>query len=449
MGPINKKDENEAPKPAMPQLQPSEGPMCSEQKSQRSKEGEILSSRRQELINKEHLTDNEISERLASELKRTSKSIASQIWRLIDSKRLEENPYKQKGFSDEENSKLISRRQELIHKEHITDKVISKQLAPELKRTPASIGGHIRTLIKSKQLEENPNKKERREFSDEENAKLILRRPEFINRERLTDAEISKRLAPELKRTPGSIRVQIRTLIKSKQLDENPYKVKDLSDKETAKIISRRQELIDKEHLTDNEISKRLAPKLKRSSGSISNHIRRLIESKQLEENPNKRGRKEFSDKENAKLISRRQELIDKEYLTDKTISGRLASELDRTPASIDFQIRKLINAKKLEENPNKQKQFSDEENANIISRRQELIDNEHLKDGEISNRLVSELNRTPNAINTQIRKLVKSKNLEENPYKTKCSNTEDAKSQIEALLRKYVEQEGSAEAGS
>ena len=383
MGPINKKDENEAPKPAMPQLQPSEGPMCSEQKSQRSKEGEILSSRRQELINKEHLTDNEISERLASELKRTSKSIASQIWRLIDSKRLEENPYKQKGFSDEENSKLISRRQELIHKEHITDKVISKQLAPELKRTPASIGGHIRTLIKSKQLEENPNKKERREFSDEENAKLILRRPEFINRERLTDAEISKRLAPELKRTPGSIRVQIRTLIKSKQLDENPYKVKDLSDKETAKIISRRQEL------------------------------------------------------------------IDKEYLTDKTISGRLASELDRTPASIDFQIRKLINAKKLEENPNKQKQFSDEENANIISRRQELIDNEHLKDGEISNRLVSELNRTPNAINTQIRKLVKSKNLEENPYKTKCSNTEDAKSQIEALLRKYVEQEGSAEAGS
>jgi hypothetical protein len=79
-----------------------------------------------------------------------------------------------KRFTADEVKKLIRRRNELANV--FIDAVISRKLAPEFGRSQYSIGNQIRKLIREGKLDENPNKKKRREprqLSKMSNAQLI------------------------------------------------------------------------------------------------------------------------------------------------------------------------------------------------------------------------------------------------------------------------------------
>ena len=421
-----------------------------------AEEDAIIQSERPKLIEK-GLVDYGIAKVLIQKLPgRTAGSIDAQIRQLISENKLNENPNKHEiaEFTIEDDAIIQSERPKLIEK-GLTDGGISKELTTKFPgRSAGAIDSHIRRLVSKKKLNDNPNKQANVVFTIEENAIIQSERPKLIEKG-LTDGEISKELTRNLPgRTVASINNQIRRLLSKKKLDENSNKKEtvEFTIEDDAIIQSERSKLIEK-GLTDGGISKELTKNLLgRTASSIIQRISVLIDSKRLKENPHKQT--SFSEEDNAKLISRRQKLIDNEHLNDGEVSRQLAPELKRTIHSIKSQIKRLIESNKLDENPYRQehKEFSDEDNAKIKCGRQELIDKEHLTDFGISMRLALVIERSPGTIDSYIRNLIKVKQLKENPYKRHYKRipggAEDAKAQIEALLRKYTEQEGPATAG-
>jgi transposase len=120
---------------------------------------ETIKRRRNELMGKGE-TDNHISAVISKELKRSAGSINNKIHRLVKSGELPKNPNKQtkQDFTPEEIETIKRRRNELMG-EGQQDKQISRILSEELQRSASSINNKIRRLVKSGELQENPNKR--------------------------------------------------------------------------------------------------------------------------------------------------------------------------------------------------------------------------------------------------------------------------------------------------
>ena len=253
-------------------------------------------------------------------------------------------------------------------------------------------------------------------FTDSETSVIDSKRPKLIEKG-LTDFEISKELTKNLPgRTAGTIDYYIRKLIKKDKLDENPNKTLNFTDKEDIIIQSERLKLIE-EGLTDNEIAKKLTKRLTdRTAGTIVERIKRLVNEHKLCPNSNKM--LYFTGKEDAIIQLERSKLI-KKGLTDTAISNKLAKILPgRTVSSIDAYVRRLVKEHKLNANPNKQFEFTAEEDATIQSERPKLI-KQGLKDKKISVVLTNIiLRRTSGVIDHRIRRLIKEHKLDENPNK-------------------------------
>lgn len=315
-----------------------------------------------------------------------------------------------KPYTHQDIGLIRSRRRELSLL-GLNDSAVAKKLAKELSRAAAAIKEKIRRLVKSGDFEETPNKQ--LIFTAEETHRLKTQRAELIH-QGLTDWRIANELAIELRRPVHSIVAKLIRLIASGQLEENPNKHLVFTPEETARIKARRAKMI-KRGLTDRAIARRLSKELKRSVNSIFTKIRKLVTSKELEENPNRRLNLTYFEIE--RIILRRRELIER-GLVDEVIAKRMGKELNRSAGVVRNRIQRLIRSGQLEENQNRIIDFSDAELEQIRSRRNELIEG-GLADGAIAGILARELgSRKRMAFYNKIRTLVKLGQLPENPHK-------------------------------
>jgi len=350
-----------------------------------------MKTRRQELMGK-GLNDSQISRTLAGELDRSERSIDGKIEELIGGGEMAANPNKRRSlpFSEGEESRLISRRKELIQV-GLHDKAISGVLASELKGHSSQAFAHkIRILLESKRIEPNPNRGFR--FRDTTIVKIVSMHNELAVKG-LSDKEISAAVAKELgdEKKWNTILAKIKKLVQDGVLIENKNVSAHsaFSDSEDSVLFSRFDGLV-KEGLPDVEIAAQFAKTLGRPQGSIRNRMKHLRMKGRLQANPNNMTK--FSPEETAILRSKRAELIAQGY-TDRRISSVLAGILNRPAGSIDQKMRDLVKAGLLKCNPNKRDAaiFTAAEVDTIITVRNELL-KEGRTDGAISKTLAKRM---------------------------------------------------------
>ncbi len=196
-------------------------------------------------------------------------------------------------------------------------------------------------------------KRTRKPFSKAEIARIIRVRTVLITKG-LTDGEISGVLTGKINgRRSDVITDKINALIRSGRLVENPNKRgHEFSEQEIAGIVSKRKKLM-KKGFTDHEIARLLETDL-RPACSLVEKIDALVAKGELEKNPNKRERRNFTDEEYEHIVLRRKELM-LNGLTDRAISIVLEGEMaGRSHGTIKNYIGMLVSIGVLDKNLNK-----------------------------------------------------------------------------------------------
>ena len=137
----------------------------------------FIKTRRTDLI-QSGFNDNAIAQKLAKEMpKRGKESIRRKIDILIKAGELQENPNKREKtyFTKDEIAFIKKRRQQFMEK-GLTDNAIAQKLAGEMHQKAMTIGYKIRNMIKSGELNDNPNKVKpgpKRSLSDDQILKQL------------------------------------------------------------------------------------------------------------------------------------------------------------------------------------------------------------------------------------------------------------------------------------
>ena len=132
-----------------------------------------------------------------------------------------------------------------------------------------------------------------------------------------------------------------------------------------------------------------------------------------------------FTQTEIDYVISRRMGL-EKEGMNEKWISEKIAGEIGRSAGSIRQMIGKLVHSRRLAENRNKLRWFSEQEIDLIIRRRIEF-EEEGMNDNQIGKRIAEEMGRIASSVERKIWELVCSKRLPDNQNKQRFSGDEIA----------------------
>jgi len=248
---------------------------------------------------------------------------------------------KRKGRYDNEELNLVRKKYAELIQEGLNDNQIAKIICKLVCRRFHSVLAKIREMRKKGELEENPNKRNRKEFSEEEIV-LIKRKYTELVQEGLNDGQIARKISDELKREYPSLSEKIRKLRDGGTIGENPNKKKKTvtySDEEIV-LIKRRYLKLVKKGLNDTQISREIGKELKRHFGSVRNKIRQLKESGGIRKNPNKQ--REFSEEE-VEIIKRRYAELVQEGLNDKQIARIISEELEgRSVNSVKEKIRQM-----------------------------------------------------------------------------------------------------------
>jgi predicted transcriptional regulator len=254
-------------------------------------------------------------------------------------------------------------------------------------------------------------------FTQEEVERIMSRRKELIS-ECFTDEAIGNTIAEETGKKSRLIQRLIRRLVKKGLFQRNPNRRKDFSDKEIVTIIFRRNELM-LDGLSDARIAKQIADELpQRDYDSVEYKIRHLVKTGKLGKNPNKRKRKYFSNDEIEILIKRRDKLVSK-GLSDHSISEKIASQMERNPASVYIKIQELVKKGELKKNSNNKEKryFTNNEIEMMVRIRKKLIA-QKWTDREIAGRIAEETGRSKGSVYLKIRTLVKRGVFPPNPNK-------------------------------
>ncbi len=203
---------------------------------------------------------------------------------------------------------------------------------------------------------------------------------------------------------------------KTEQAMNKPKRtIRFFTDEEITRLCEQRKAL--QAELTDKEISARLSASFGRHYGSLNEKINQLVKSGVLEENPNFRPREEFADNELEHIIRRRAEL-EAQGKNNNEISRIISGELGRTDNSIYMKMEKLVRAKHVKENRNKQTydDYTAEEIQHITKRRAELMA-QGLMDTTIGKKLASEMKgRSKGSLVSKIRSMRVAGELPPNP---------------------------------
>jgi len=235
------------------------------------------------------MKDEQISRVIAKEKGWKIVSIGCIIKRLRKNKEIDENPNKQEQFASEEINFIKQRWIELSAK-GMKDPQISRVIAKEKGWKNVSIISIIKRLQKNKEIDENPNKQEKRVFSNWEINYIKQRWIDFSSRG-MNDRQIHKEIAKEKGWKARSIGDIIRRLRKKKEIGDNPNKrdKREFSNDEIG-FIKRKWIDLSKQGMKDEKISKEIAKEKGWNAGSISGIVRRLRKNKDIGENPNKVG---------------------------------------------------------------------------------------------------------------------------------------------------------------
>jgi len=252
-------------------------------------------------------------------------------------------------------------------------------------------------------------KRKRRKYTDEE-IEIIKRRYTELVQEGLSDRQIGKKIGEELGRSSGSVKNKIMKLRKNNKIEDNSNKKK-IEKKLTSselKLIKRRYVELLEEDLIDNQIARRIAKELGRSISSLKTRIRKMRKKGEIEENPNRQERKEFSENE-IELIKRRYSELVEEGLNDRQVAKKISSELKRGLRVVEGKLKLLRKNKEIEENPSIGVNYLSEEEVELIKRRYFEFLQEGLDDFNIAKKIGEELGRNARSLANKIRQLKKS----------------------------------------
>ncbi len=210
--------------------------------------------------------------------------------------------------------------------------------APCRKPQKAKAGGPL--------VEHLAKKQEQRPYSARERERVAKTRNELAC-QGCTDMVASREIGKRMGRTAGSVKNQIRKLIKKGKLVENPYKRGGKFTPENVETVIRRYEELSSLHLTDDSKARVIA---KESGEWDEDEVFALIHQLRgiglLGED---KGRE---NEEIVYIILRREELIP-QGKDDKEIAEQIARELRRRTETIRLLILRTVDVGGCRENPN------------------------------------------------------------------------------------------------
>jgi predicted transcriptional regulator len=249
-------------------------------------------SMRKMLVSK-GLKDKEIIRKIAEKLRKSEGGIRGKITALVREGILQENPNKRvtQCFNEKDIKTVIKIWEEFLPK-GFSDREQSRIISKKLDRLFRSVLSKVQRLSKLGFLSDNPNKK--MFFSSEDIGYLIRRRAE-LEEAGCTDYQIAKKIAEEKQWKLFSITQKIRQLVKEGKIQKNVHtkKKKKFTAKDERDIIERRNKL-EEEGKSDGQIIRIIAEKMQRSRGTINGKIRQLLEKGKLKENKNKKRKKPY-----------------------------------------------------------------------------------------------------------------------------------------------------------
>ena len=310
---------------------------------------ELIKRRYSELV-QEGLNDRQISNKICKELKRNALSVGEKMRRMREDNEIGENKNNQdkKRYTNVE-IELIKRRYIELVREGLGIFQIAKKIGGELGRSANSVASRIKKMRENGELPENPNNRDKKDFSEDETELIKSRYVELIE-EGLSYRQIGEKIAKELERSASSVVQKIRRMREDREIGENPnkYETKGKYTADEIKFIKKRYTELVQEGLNNEKIGKIIGKDLCRSSGSIKEKIRKMRKNGDILENPNKQKTKiKFTEYE-IELIKRRYAEFIEEGLLDSEISRRLGEELGRSASSVEGKIRKLKRAGEL-----------------------------------------------------------------------------------------------------
>jgi hypothetical protein len=386
------------------------------QKRYSTHEKERVRNRRNKLL-LEGLNDRAISLIIANETQKSLLSIYHLIRSMVKCGDLPPNINKLeiKKYSESE-KQYISEIRAKLSAQGLNNAEIAKQISEELGRPAKSIVDIIYRLEQKQEISENKNKKKGRRFTEEELEYIKTRRNELLQ-QGLKDGTICETISKETDRSPETLKHAINKLISQGKVSKNKNNLIPFSKDEKRYIQRKRKELVG-EGLNDTEIAQKISKETRRSKNTILGFFKRLIRSKDLSINPNRKTAKRFEAWEIVLVIKRREEL-EKEGDNDKQISEKVSKETERDPGSIRGLICRMVKQGKLKENKNKIiiKKLSESELLFIKQKRNELIQ-EGRNDKQISEHIAKSLQRSPKTIRLAIDRSIKNNRFSQNPNK-------------------------------
>ena len=198
------------------------------------------------------------------------------------------------------------------------------------------------------------------------------------------------------------------------------------------KLIKKRYYELVQEGLNDADISRRIGKELGRSAGSVEQKIKGIRKNWKVGENPN--NQKEYTEEE-VELIKRRYNELVGKGLNDAQIARRIIEGIDRSAASISQKLREMRESEEIGENPNNQKEYTEEE-IKLIKRRYDELVREGFNDAQIARRIGKEIGRSRYSIASKIKKMREKGEIEKNPNNIKDFSEEE----IKLIKRRYTE---------
>jgi hypothetical protein len=304
----------------------------------------------------------------------------------------------------------------------LSDEEIARRISEETGWSIESINSTCRTLVKKGKIQKNSKRTDQKKLSEIEIETEIKRRRNALIGEGMTDRAISIIIAEDLGRRTNAVFYRILNLLRKGSIKRNTNKrvTRNYSDNDIEIIIRKRKKLIS-EGVADAEIARIISKVLKRSAGTVKLKIHNLIKSGKLPKNPN--SPKWWTKAEEEKLIKERNRLL-LEGLKDSQIAKKFADDFGLEKHSVDHKIYLLKKQKVLGENPNKRRNFSEQELELINRKRTEFI-SKGLCDNKIARELTRYVCRNNNVLYCKIRQLVKKGEFEENPHQQREMSAE------------------------
>lgn len=337
-------------------------------------------------------------------------------------------------FTDAGKALIVRRREERMAK-GMTDGAIGASLEGEVGRSGKSIIGCIKRMVREGTLVKNPNRRNWKGFSDAEKEWLAKAAGEMAAKGK-NDTQIADELARMAGRSTDSIHACMRRMVLAGKLVKNSkIGCRKYLPQEDEFIMRRREELAAK-GMPDRLIVKKLAEKIKRSTGGIACRIRRKVKDGKLEKNLNGEARR-LNEADKRLICRRRAELIPKGR-NDHQIAHAVARRIGKNQPCIRAYIYNSVEDGELPKNPNKRemRRFGESEKAFIKRRRQQLIRGRRT-DNRIAKIIAAEMGRDGvtrdwKCVLQYIKISIRKRVLRENPHKMKIRHlTESEKAFI------------------